>query len=595
MKRLLAVLVAFVLPACDSNPRIASLEIVPNDTLLVAGTELQLEVIAWSADGRNLGAPTWTEVFWSSVGEGVALGRHGLVRAVAYGETEVTAQVEEHRATATIRVNPSLEDLRAAAVYINQVNQNPESPIPLVAGRPGLFRLFIVVDADHYYTEPPKVRVAFTGGPDTVLVQESSSIRRSLDEGSMDFSYNLFLPGDMIASPLRARITYDPDGEIAGIGGSQEVAFDVANLSIHEQVLVPFISTAHPRPQVTDWTDGFAYRSAHAYEMRTFLPISEEGTKITVHDVVSTDHDLRVPASWRRWLNEVRLISQLEGSAAYYYGAQRLPGDSRILGIAYLGGRAAAGADHGHTLAHEVGHNMGLGHAPCRTSDPDPSYPYEGGGIGRWGVDLERMELVDPDRHSDHMGYCTNVWVSDYSFGRALQHRINAGDGARQFDPESVLLLWGSVTDERFEPAFVTVAPATPPDPEGRYLAEGFGDDGRRVFAHRFNPLVASTGHEAFVLAVPVDPTASLASVTVSGPGIAMTLTDGSVPPMLIERDALGQIRAIRRDYAGPNPPSGSLLSTGLRGTRAHDGAARSIIPKEQSSRMKKNENSTTK
>ena len=67
---------------------------------------------------------------------------------------------------------------------------------------------------------------------------------------------------------------------------------------------------------------------------------------------------------------------------------------------------------------------------------------------------------------------------------------------------------------------------------------------------------------ERFLLAIPDDGTPVI-SVTVSGPGVSMTLTDGAVPQMMIERDAQGHVRAIRRNYTGTGVGQ-SLISTGL-------------------------------
>ena len=568
MKRWTLALLLFTLTGCDLfGPNIATLEIVPGDTMFVAGTGTQLKLIARDEEGFKLDDPA--NVVWTSAGRGLALSSSGFIRASEFGEAVITARVDEVFATATFRVNPRI-DLKARAVYINQVIQNPDRPVPLIPGRDGLFRLFVVVDEEHYYMDPVKARVQL-GGIDTVLVQESQVLRSSLDEGQLRFSYNMFIPKEMITPGLYAEIEYDPFDEIDGIEGRELIEFEVAeHLPLYRQTIVPFISTAHPRREVTEWVDDFSYDSESAWPVRTFIPQSREGTEFIKHELVSSD--LNLPGgynNWLKWLTEVEVIRQVEGGNGYYYGVQVVPSRSAIKGIGYRGGSpVSAGDTDGYTFAHEVGHNMSLGHAPCRVQYADENYPYTGGRIGQWGFDVEQMKLRSPIIHTDYMGYCPDEtnWVSDYHFRISLRERYRE-DRARVAE-EPVILLWGSITDREFEPAFRLTSLPTPEDPQGPYLAEGFSDSGERVFAHRFSPnIIAESNHESFMVAVPVAVSTAITSVTISGPSLSMTLTDGSVPRMIIERGPNGQVRAIRRDYQGllkTRSPLGDLVSTGL-------------------------------
>ena len=554
---------ALVTAACDSTPDIGSIAIVPGDTLLIEGRQTQLKVMAYDADGRELGEPIWTQTFWSSAGRGLLITDGGWIKAVGYGESMVTAQVEEFTATATVRTNPSFELTRYAA-YINQANQNPEQPIALISGRKGLFRLFIVIDEDHYYEEAPDIRVRFESvGIDTVLSIAAGTIPRTFREGDLAYSYNLHMPKETIVPGLQAMVTYDPENRIDGISGSEEFSIEVTELPFYRQTIVPFISTKNPNTASIEWAESIAtldHRDARA--MRIFLPVNQDQTEIIVYDPVETDVDLSSGyGGWVSWLEEIDLIWLLDGAKDYYYGAMKLPSNSAVLGIAYAAGsRVGVGGLDGSTLAHEVGHTMSLGHAPCRTPDPDPRYPHPNGNIGYWGYDPEQDILV-PANYNDFMGYCANDWVSAYNFNKAMRFRDNIGFARGPKEP--VILLWGDIDNQRFEPAFRLTTHSTPQNPNGRYLAEGFDSNGERVFAHRFEPsIIAEYGHRTFLLAIPDDGTPTV-SVTVSGPGVAMTLTDGALPRMMIERDTQGRVRAIRRNYMG-TAIGRSLISTGL-------------------------------
>lgn len=69
------------------------------------------------------------------------------------------------------------------------------------------------------------------------------------------------------------------------------------------------------------------------------------------------------------------------------------------------------------TFMHELGHMHGRGHAPCDvTWDPDRNYPHSGGDVGIEGWDSRTDSFITPTSHTDFMGYCDTLWVSDYTY-----------------------------------------------------------------------------------------------------------------------------------------------------------------------------------
>lgn len=95
---------------------------------------------------------------------------------------------------------------------------------------------------------------------------------------------------------------------------------------------------------------------------------------------------------------------------------------------AYFAAGAAFGDQKSEdTLIHEIGHTHQLPHAPCDgENDPDPDYPYAGGGIGVEGWDLRTGTFVSSDAAFDMMTYCFPRWISDYNYAKLADHVARA-------------------------------------------------------------------------------------------------------------------------------------------------------------------------
>ena len=565
----------------------AALDISPRDTMITAGDPARITVHVFDQEGTPMRWPSWAPPMWTvSDPDALEIAPDGELNALRGGELRVGARVAGLGVETGLRINPTSVRLTAPVIYLNQVIQHPEASVPLIAGREALLRVFVTGDQVSFYA-PPHVRATFYLDGRVVLSElvepGSDLIPVDVQEGRIDRSYDVPVPGELIRPGLELVVELDTEGVVPKSPGSEpripaqgRMPLNIVEMPVLDQTIVPTLLTWAPDDRVFEWTRDLNPESPQVRTARTLLPVGE--MEITVHDTLETDADLRTHAGWLQYLREVEAIWNMEGRKGYYYGVVQLPPGSRWGGYGYYDGRhVSVGATSASLYSHELGHNMTLRHAPCGDAgDPDPDYPYDGGGSGRWGYDFERDVLVDPEVFKDLMGYCAPNWVSDYHFVNAMEHRLAVEDAAAETaTPEKTLMLWGSASRDAvlLEPAFLIEAVADVPGKGGPYRLRGLGPGGELRFAFGFTPNAVDHGGAQFLFNVPYDPErdGALERVVLSGPGGEFTLDPSSTPPMAIVRDrATGQVRAIRRDWEGGGADPGGdveiMVSDGLPG-----------------------------
>ena len=470
--------------------------------------------------------------------------------------------------------------------YLSQAVQSREFPVPLVAGERALLRVFVT--AAQATTEGiPDVRARFYRGNREIHVEEipgkSDPMPTEVDESSLSKSANAEIPGHVIQPGLEMVIEVDPDGTLdATLGVARRIpetgrlALDVRAMPPFDLTLIPFIWTELHDSSIVDLVNAMAVDPENhelLSEMRTLLPVGDLDVKAHEPVLTSTNN------AWTL-RDETEAIRVLEGETGYYMGMMPPP-VTRAAGVAFIAGKANFSVTAASTIAHELGHNLSLGHAPCGgAGDPDPSYPYSDGSIGAWGYDFrDGGSLVRPSR-PDLMSYCGPEWVSDYSFSNTLRYRLwdeGPPTATAVTAAEQALLLWGGITSDSLpflNPAFVVEAPVALPDSAGEYAVTGRTADANELFSLRFAmPETADgDGSSGFAFVVPVQPgwDGNLASITLTGPGGSFTLGgDSDIPMAILRNPRTGQVRGILRNPPPTTPAAadavGESVVTGLK------------------------------
>ena len=459
------------------------------------------------------------------------------------------------------RIAACTED-RGAAAYLVQAVQSREHPVPLVAGRRALLRVFVTAARETTQTMPAVQARFYLNGAETHVARIAPStvpIPTEINEGTLPQSANAEIPARVLQPGLEMVIDVDPDGTLdpslrvaKRIPAEGRLPVDVQEVPSFDLTLIPFIWSEQPDSSIVSLIGAMAADPEHhelLEETRTLLPV--DGFTVRAHEpVLSSSNN-----GFTLW-HQASAIRVMEGRQGHYMammsGSVRGP-----LGVAYLPGWSSYASPRGWVIAHELGHNLHLAHPPCGAIG-DPAYPYANGLTGAWGYDFTRGVLTDPTRHRDVMSYCAPRWISDYSFANALRFRVSNAHDVTLPDRTPAtrsLLVWGGIDDEGnpfLEPTFVIDAPAALPDSAGEYRLAGRSRDGGELFSFTFPMPEAADGDgsSSFVFALPIQSGwEGLASITLVGPGGLVTLDEESNRPMAIVRNRqTGQVRGFLRD-----------------------------------------------
>ena len=343
----------------------------------------------------------------------------------------------------------------------------------------------------------PTVRARFyINGSETHVLDipgKSTPIPTEVAE-SLTKSANAEIPGHLVQPGLEMVIEIDPDGTLdPALGVAKRIpengrlGVEVRAMPLFDLTLIPFLWSEDPDSSIVELISAMAADPENHKMLgatRTLLPIGN--LALTAHEPVLSSSN-----SAFRIRDQTRAIRAMEGGAGHYMGMMARP-VTGAGGVAFLPGRVSFSLPVDWIMAHELGHNLNLQHAPCRdTPGSDASYPYADGRVGGWGYDFESARLVSPST-PDLMAYCQPRWISDYQFSNALRYRLfdeGSPTAAVVATASRSLLLWGGVNGQgepRLEPAFVVDAPALLPDSAGEHRITGHTSGGAQLFSAQF-------------------------------------------------------------------------------------------------------------
>ena len=461
--------------------------------------------------------------------------------------------------------------LRSVA-YLTQAVQTLEYPVPLVAGEDALLRVFVTseTDMDAYM---PLVRATFYEGNVDVhtvdMPNQETPIPTEVDEGDLSSSANARIPGSVLTPGLEMVIEIDPEGELdpaLGINGrlpaEGRIAIDVREMPPFDLTMVPFLWTENPDRSILARVEGLTADSELFRLTRDVLPVGE--FYLTIREPVWTSVEPN-PHNFGSTFRETVTIHAMDGAGGHYMGV--LTGSGT--GLANAPGVVSVSTLDNMVIAHELGHNMSLLHAPCEigSNDPfiDPDYPYPVSAVGVWGYDLLNQMPVHPDT-KEVMG--CGSWISDYFFTKAIGYRYYQENetlfSAAYEPPVRSLLLWGGVNSDGevlLEPAFVVDASPSLPDLYGPYLLTGEDKVGGTLFSLSFGmtEIADSDGERAFAFIIPASAEWSyrLTHLTLSGPEGVATLGEKDeieeepAATLLLDPNT-GKVRGLLRDWPEP-------------------------------------------
>ncbi len=318
----------------------------------------------------------------------------------------------------------------------------------IVAGRETVFRVY-VRPTSTFQPRDVSARLLLINGSEEHRYYAKKVIEKSSDDLDPVTTFQISVPAGVLTSESRYSVELGECGQPSGpaamarFPAQGDTSLEVRETGGIKIKLIPILANGR-LPDVSS-----SALAKYKQLVEAMFPVAS--VQITLGDQIDTTY----PIDWPATLDQLRSkrMNDTASDDVYYYGLIRpednlrnLCGSSCITGIGYVANshsaslRVALGvgfADRfsAEVMAHELGHTMGRNHAPCveggSMDGVDKGYPYTKGVIGSTGYDSQRKAFLYADRNTDIMGYCSNKWISDYTY-KALADRLVQVNGIVQ-------------------------------------------------------------------------------------------------------------------------------------------------------------------
>lgn len=466
-------------------------------------------------------------------------------------------------------------DFAITGVEFIQSIQRDTGDVPLIRSRDALLRIYLEGTESSPFVPDLQVELTVNGDVvfDEIIEPDYSMIPTTAVRGDLATTVNYRIAGQWIQPTLAVRVTIDPSSEIPEMDETDNVypatgepqAVAVASVDPYGITLVAVHQSINGLTGDLDASnqDDYVNMAQAMYPVPGVTVTLREGFTTDAPPLQSNDGN----GAWNQILNEVNALKALDESGDNYFGVVPTTYNSGIAGLGYIpfsrdsNYRTAIGWDKRNSrngvAAHELGHNLGLAHAPCGgASGTDSEYPHPNALIGHWGYDPRDGDLVDPSSTKDIMSYCNPQWISDYNFELVLDF-LGAEITPRVIDdtPQPCLLVWGREVDGELvlDPSVVVNARPQLPETPGDHRVDVLDERGAPIAGLSFDmPRVgcSETGDGSFVWLVPIDALEGqrVGTVVVSGRGgtavqQARTADAGAMRrlPMALDRTGPGR------------------------------------------------------
>jgi hypothetical protein len=349
---------------------------------------------------------------------------------------------------------PLATGIRIAEIAIYQAVKVPLSsdgePViarnaPVIVGKDAFVRVFVEPLTGFAAREiTVELNLMSSEGPAAPQMRTQRVSAASTD-ATLESTINFDIPDDQMTRDLRYSVALREAAGAAPAGGTADPAarFPMAPGTLSELqprdagplrvMLVPYRYTADGSGRLPAMDQ--AQLDLFQQMLHTYYPASD--IQIGMHPPVDYDAAIGPQTGWSQWLEFHCALRTDEDPdpKLIYYGivapreSMRAYGGG-VVGISNLPSAAAnygrcsvgigfAGAIAASTMAHELGHSLGLPHAPCGV-DGGP-FPYPEAKIGAWGYSLGTKTLKDPEETYDLMSYCDPAFISDYNFEKIFE------------------------------------------------------------------------------------------------------------------------------------------------------------------------------